>query len=114
MNMARIVKVTLGPHFDEFIQAYIVSGRYNSVSEVVCASLRLLEVLINVESKYRVLSDTIFPEFSQVEPEGQFAKLFYKLRRRRSNAWKRSICYNDEGVKSFLNSLMSHIIKPKG
>lgn len=41
--MARIVKVTLGPHFDEFIQACIVSGRYNSVSEVVCAGLRLLE-----------------------------------------------------------------------
>ncbi len=71
-------------------------------------------VSINVESKYRVLSDMIFPEFSQVEPEGQCAKLFYKLRRRRANTWKRSICYNDEGVKSFLNSLMSHIIKPKG
>lgn len=41
--MARIVKVALGPHFDEFIQACIVSGRYNSVSEVVCAGLKLLE-----------------------------------------------------------------------
>ena len=41
--MARTVTVTLGPHFDEFIQACIVSGRYNSASEVVCAGLRLLE-----------------------------------------------------------------------
>lgn len=41
--MARVVKVTLGPHFEEFVQACIASGRYNSVSEVVCAGLRLLE-----------------------------------------------------------------------
>jgi antitoxin ParD1/3/4 len=41
--MARVVKVNLGPHFEEFVQSCIAGGRYNSVSEVVCAGLRLLE-----------------------------------------------------------------------
>ncbi len=41
--MARTVTVTLGPHYEEFIQANIAGGRYNNVSEVVRAGLRRLE-----------------------------------------------------------------------
>lgn len=41
--MARTVTVTLGPHYEEFIQANIEGGRYNNVSEVIRAGLRRLE-----------------------------------------------------------------------
>ena len=41
--MARTVTVTLGPHYEEFIQANIAGGRYNNVSEVIRAGLRRLE-----------------------------------------------------------------------
>ena len=41
--MARTVTVSLGPHYEEFIQASIAAGRYNNVSEVVRAALRRLE-----------------------------------------------------------------------
>jgi antitoxin ParD1/3/4 len=41
--MARTVTVTLGPHYEAFIQANIASGRYNNVSEVIRAALRLME-----------------------------------------------------------------------
>ena len=41
--MARTVTVTLGSHYEEFIQANIAGGRYNNVSEVIRAGLRRLE-----------------------------------------------------------------------
>lgn len=51
--MARVVKVTLGSHFEEFVQACIASGRYNSVSKVVCACLRLLVRTMEIKSLLR-------------------------------------------------------------
>ncbi len=41
--MARNTSVSLGDHFQEFIDRQIKRGRYGSASEVVRASLRLLE-----------------------------------------------------------------------
>ena len=41
--MARNTSVTLGEHFDHFVAERVQQGRYQSVSEVVRAGLRLLE-----------------------------------------------------------------------
>jgi antitoxin ParD1/3/4 len=41
--MARNTSISLGDHFDTFIERQIRKGRYGSVSEVVRAGLRLLE-----------------------------------------------------------------------
>lgn len=41
--MGRTVTVTLGPHYEGFVQANIAGGRYNNVSEVIRAGLRCLE-----------------------------------------------------------------------
>ena len=35
--------MALGPHYEEFIQSAIASGRYNNASEVVRSALRRLE-----------------------------------------------------------------------
>jgi antitoxin ParD1/3/4 len=35
--------VALSPHFETFIRGQVESGRYNNVSQVVRAGLRLLE-----------------------------------------------------------------------
>jgi antitoxin ParD1/3/4 len=41
--MAKNTSITLGDHFEAFISSQIDAGRYGNVSEVVRASLRLLE-----------------------------------------------------------------------
>ena len=38
-----MMNINLTPHFEEFIQETITSGRYGNVSEVMRAALRLLE-----------------------------------------------------------------------
>jgi antitoxin ParD1/3/4 len=52
----KTTSVALGPHFEDFIQASILSGRYNNASEVVRSGLRLLEI---EEQKLAVLRSAI-------------------------------------------------------
>lgn len=41
--MGKNTSISIGDHFEEFIHNEVVSGKYNSVSEVVRSALRLLE-----------------------------------------------------------------------
>jgi antitoxin ParD1/3/4 len=41
--MSKNTSISLGNHFESFINTEVSSGRYNSVSEVIRSALRLLE-----------------------------------------------------------------------
>ncbi|WP_325264822.1 type II toxin-antitoxin system ParD family antitoxin, partial [Flavobacterium sp.] len=41
--MGRNTSISLGDHFESFIEHSIIDGRFNNASEVVRAGLRLLE-----------------------------------------------------------------------
>lgn len=54
--MKRNTSITVGGHFDAFIQSQIETGRYTSTSEVVRAALRLLE---REEEKLKLLRQAL-------------------------------------------------------
>ncbi len=54
--MGRNTSVSLGKHFEEFIQYRIKEGRYKNASEVIRAGLRLLEA---EEQKFYALKSAI-------------------------------------------------------
>ena len=54
--MARNTSVTLGKHFDGFVESKVREGRYGSTSEAVRAGLRLLE---EQEVKLEILKATL-------------------------------------------------------
>lgn len=41
--MGRNTSISLGNHFEDFIESSVLKGRFNNASEVVRAGLRLLE-----------------------------------------------------------------------
>lgn len=56
MIMTKNTSISIGPHFDTFIQNQIETGRYASTSEVVRAGLRLLE---REEEKLKLLRQAL-------------------------------------------------------
>ena len=54
--MSKNTSISLGNHFDEFVQDRIEAGRFKNVSEVIRAGLRLLE---EEESKVIALKNAI-------------------------------------------------------
>lgn len=54
--MGKNTSISIGPHFDAFVQGQVNTGRYASTSEVVRAGLRLLE---QEEEKMNVLRQAL-------------------------------------------------------
>lgn len=62
----------------------------------------------------RVLDDMLDPKFDGTKPEsGLIRILAFKLRRWKSNIWKRKVVYGDSQLSLFVTQLFSHLQKPK-
>ena len=66
--MAKNTSITLGEHFETFINSQLNTGRFHSTSEVIRAGLRLLE---NNENKLKALREHLAISESQAE-NGEF------------------------------------------
>jgi len=54
--MVQETSISLGSHFENFVTSAIAEGKYNNVSEVVRAGLRLLE---NEEKKHQAIIEAL-------------------------------------------------------
>jgi len=54
--MVRETSISLGSHFENFVNSAVAEGKYNNVSEVVRAGLRLLE---NEEKKHQAIIEAL-------------------------------------------------------
>lgn len=54
--MSRNTSISLGDHFNVFIEAQVASGKFASASEVIRAALRLLE---DRDAKLKALHDAL-------------------------------------------------------
>lgn len=55
--MGKITSISLGNHFEEFINEEVKSGRYGSVSEVTRSALRLLKQEEKKQISHKSTSD---------------------------------------------------------
>lgn len=69
--------VSLGDHFEEFVNRQVADGRFQNVSEVVCAGLRMLEdyELTCAVNLARDINDAFDDPTPDVSGEKVFAKL---------------------------------------
>ena len=75
--------VALGPHFDEFVKACVLGGRYANTSEVIRAGLRRLE---EDEKKIAALRAAIEEgEASGYIEEFDFESFLEELKAKRKN-----------------------------
>ncbi len=54
--MAKNTSISLGNHFEDFMNIQLTTGRFNNTSEIIRAGLRLLEM---EENKYKVLKNAL-------------------------------------------------------
>lgn len=64
------------------------------------------------ELKERVLSEILSPEFKEKTPTGKLARVLFKFRRWRANAWKHRLCYKESMCSAFWSGLWNHLLKP--
>jgi antitoxin ParD1/3/4 len=75
-----MASVSLGDHFEKFVQTQISQGRYQNASEVVRAGLRLLEDYeMGVQERATILKAKINEAWDDPSPSRPAADVFGRL-----------------------------------
>lgn len=99
------------------LEEYHMKDFYNCLNAICVEDLGFpIALFPNVESekglKERVLQDILSPQYEFDLPKGLLKRIAYKVRRRRGNAWKRKLCFEESGFSSFMTSVWSHLLRP--
>lgn len=71
------------------------------------------QVLFNPLTKDRVLKDVLSSKYQHELPARLFPRLLFKYRRWKDNQWKRSLCFQESDISSFISALWAHLLRPK-
>ena len=75
-----MASINLGEHFEHFVQQQIAHGRYQNVSEVVRAGLRLLEDYeMSVQERVRLIKAKIDEAWDDPRPSLPIDEVFERL-----------------------------------
>ncbi len=71
------------------------------------------QVQFNPIIKEKVLKEILSPKFGEELPQRLLARLIYKYRRWKGNAWKHKLCYKESMWSAFWSGIWSHLLKPR-
>jgi antitoxin ParD1/3/4 len=75
-----MASISLGEHFEQFVQQQIARGRYQNVSEIVRAGLRLLEDYeLGAQERQQLLKAKIDEAWDDPRPSRPAAQVFARL-----------------------------------
>lgn len=67
---------------------------------------------VDEQLKSRVLAEILKPQSMGEEPSGLLARMVFKWRRWRRNAWKHRLCYKESLWSAFWSGVCNHLLKP--
>lgn len=102
----------------DVLDEYHMTGFFNCINSICVEDLgfdasKFPHELVIPGLKDRVLSDILFPQFEEQEPETLKRRLLYKYKRWRGNAWKHDLCFKESRFESFVWGAWMHLLKPK-
>ena len=86
-----MASISLGEHFEKFVQQQIAQGRYQNVSEVVRAGLRLLEDYeMSVQERTAVLKRKLDEAWDDPRPSLSADEVFGQIETMHANLSKKN------------------------
>lgn len=100
----------------ELLEKFHMIDFYNCINAICVEDLGFPvcifpQVQFAPDLKERVLQDILSPQYGTEPPKGLVKRLVFKVKRWKSNAWKRDLCFEEKGLFAFLTSIWSHLLR---